>query len=191
MAQLSYNYTTPKGVAGGLYDISPYSVDSRQNGEESANALKFGMGAVQGATPGVDIKRPASSDTEDKFEGLVLTSFVSEMDMLGEIKLYPSQTVGVLRYGKAWARIASDLTTSYGEPLYLIKSGADAGLFTNSESGNLAVNGRFIGTADSSDIAPVELYNSPAIGSVVKSVTGGTGIAVNNADPQNPVVSAT
>ena len=29
--QLTYTYHTPKGVAGALVDISPYSIDSRTN----------------------------------------------------------------------------------------------------------------------------------------------------------------
>jgi hypothetical protein len=163
MAQLSYTYTTPKGVAGGLYDISPYAVDSRINGEATADTLKFGMGAVQGTTPGTDVKVPATADTADKFEGLVLTGFASEMDMSGTVKLFPKQTVGVLRYGKAWARIADGIVVAYGEPLYLIKTGDNAGLFTNVATSNMPVNGKFIGAADSNSIAPIELYNQMAV----------------------------
>jgi hypothetical protein len=162
MAQTSYNYTTPKGVAGSLYDITPYSVDSRLNGEATADALKFGMGAVQGATPGSDVKLPTSASEGGQFEGLVLTSFTQEMNRAGDVKLYPKQTVGVLRYGKAWARVVPGLAIAYGDPLYLTVDGTDAGLFTNDDTDTLAVAGRFIGGVDASDIAPVELYNAPA-----------------------------
>jgi hypothetical protein len=161
MAQLSYGYKTPKGVAGGLLDISPYSVDSRLNGELTPDTLKFGMGVVQGATPGADVKLPMNTDTADKFEGLVLTSFTQEMNMAGDVKLYPKQTVGVLRYGKAWARIIGGITVQYGDPLYLIAAtGGEIGKFTNDGTGDvIEVSGRFIGPADSSDIAPIEIYN--------------------------------
>lgn len=160
--QTSYNYTTPKGVAGGLYDLAPYQVESRVNGETVPGALKFGMGVVQGSTPGTNVVRPAAASTADKFEGLLLTGFTQEMDSTGEVIIKPKQTVGVLCYGKAWARLSKDATASYGDKLYLITSGDEAGLFTNEASGNLAVSGRFVGTADSVGIAPVELYNQQA-----------------------------
>ncbi len=160
--QTSYNYTTPKGVAGGLMDLTPYQVDSRINGETKAGALKFGMGVVQGTTPGTNVKLPTAASTADKFEGLLLTGFVQEMDAEGGVAVKPKQTVGVLRYGKAWARLSKDADASYGDKLYLITSGDEAGLFTNKASGNLAVNGRFVGAADSVGIAPVELYNQSA-----------------------------
>lgn len=156
--QNSYNYTTPKGVAGGLYDLSPYQIDSRVNGAP-AGALKFGMGVVQGTVPGTNIALPAAAATADKFEGLVLTGFTQEMDMAGDVAVRNKQTVGVLRYGKAWARLQKDAAPAYGDNLYLITDGDDAGLFTNAASGNLAVNGRFVGAADSTGIAPVEIYN--------------------------------
>ena len=95
--QNSYSYKTPKGVAGGLLDLSPYSVDSRINGETTPGALKFGMGVVQGATPGTNVKLPTSASTADKFEGLLLTGFVQEMDTAGDVTIKPKQTVGVLR----------------------------------------------------------------------------------------------
>lgn len=33
--QNSYSYKTPKGVAGGLLDLSPYSVDSKSEAKRS------------------------------------------------------------------------------------------------------------------------------------------------------------
>ena len=143
-------------------DLSPYSVDSRINGETEPGALKFGMGVVQGATPGTNVALPTAAATADKFEGLLLTGFTQEMDSAGEVTIRPKQTVGVLRYGKAWARVSKDAAVSYGDKLYLITSGDEAGLFTNKASGNLAVNGRFVGAADSVGIAPVEIYNQQA-----------------------------
>lgn len=160
--QTSYNYTTPKGVAGSLYDLAPYQVESRVNGETALGALKFGMGVVQGTAPGTNVVRPTAAATADKFEGLLLTGFTQEMDSTGEVKIKPKQTVGVLRYGKAWARLAKDADVSYGDKLYLVTSGDEAGLFTNEASGNLAVAGRFVGAADSVGIAPVEIYNQMA-----------------------------
>ncbi len=53
--QKSYNYHTPKGVAGGPMDIAPHSIDSRINGETDDGAMLFGMGVVQGGSPGLDV----------------------------------------------------------------------------------------------------------------------------------------
>ena len=53
--QLSYSYQTPQGVAGGLLDIAPYSIDSRLNGETDENSMMFGMAAVQGPNSGLDV----------------------------------------------------------------------------------------------------------------------------------------
>ena len=159
--QLSYSYQTPKGVAGGLLDISPYAIDSRINGEEEYGALKFGMGAVQGDNPGVNVLIPSTSSAASDFEGVVLTGFTQMMNTEGAANIAPLQTVGILRWGRAWVRLADGITPVYGESLYLIKTGDDAGLFTNDSGGgaNFAVNGRFIGGLGSGDIAPVEIYN--------------------------------
>jgi hypothetical protein len=161
-AQTSYSYTTPKGVAGGLLDLAPYSIDSRINGETSKDTLKFGMGVVQGATPGSDVKIPTSAATAAQFDGLALTGFTAQMDMAGDVNVYPAQTVGVLRYGKAWARVVTGLTIAYGDPLYLTTTGANAGLFTNAATSAIALAGRFLGPAGQGDIAPVELFNALA-----------------------------
>ena len=42
-AQTRYGYSTPKGHAGGIYDLAPYAVDSFIN-EAETGVLKFGMG---------------------------------------------------------------------------------------------------------------------------------------------------
>jgi len=160
--QTNYSYQTKKGVAGGIFDIAPYSIDSRINGESAAGTLKYGMGAMHGATPGVDVKVPVTADTAVKFEGLVLNGYLNEMDMDGAIKIAPLQTVGIMRYGKAWARVSEEAEPTYGAALYLIKTGSEAGLFTTESTGNLAINGKFIGTFGTGNIAPVEIYNQKA-----------------------------
>ena len=59
-AQTVYRFSTPIGQAGGIYDLAPYEVNSFMN-ESADGALKFGMGVVQGATPGKGIAVPTSS----------------------------------------------------------------------------------------------------------------------------------
>lgn len=159
-AQTSYGFATPKGVAGGLLDISPYSIDTRVNNEAAADSLKYGMGVVQGDTAGVGVRKPISTDTAAVFEGIVMTGFSNQQTIEGNVNILPNQSVGILRYGKAWARIKSGDTPAYGGKLYLIINGADAGLFTTTSSvDTIEVKGRFIGSKGSGDIAPVELFN--------------------------------
>ena len=160
--QTSYNFATPKGVAGGLYDLSPYAVDSRRN-EADDGVLKFGMGVVVGTTAGNQVKVPAA--TSDKFEGVALNGFSSELDMDGKLTLKKGATVGVLRKGRVWARIKAGVTVAYGNDVYLIANGANAGLFTNAEEKNgestvisIKITGaKFVGVKGTGDVAPVEL----------------------------------
>ena len=49
--QKTYSYATSKGVAGGIYDMFHYPVDSRFN-EEATSKLHFGVGVVTGKVPG-------------------------------------------------------------------------------------------------------------------------------------------
>ena len=58
-AQLDYSYTTPKGVAGGKYDIAFDEVITRKN-EEADGVLKYGMAAMIGTKTGSDVKVPAT-----------------------------------------------------------------------------------------------------------------------------------
>ena len=163
--QLSYNYQTPKGTAGSLYDISPYAIDSRVNGGSKAEAMMFGMGAVRGDTPGTNVVVPKAADTADKFEGVILTGYTNMMNMDGDVKIEPLQTVGLLRWGRAWVRVDPDAEDiAYGDKLYLISDGEKAGLFTNDDDDgdNLAIKGRFIGGLGSGNIAPAEIYNQMA-----------------------------
>lgn len=159
--QTSYNFATPKGVAGGLYDLSPYAVDSRRN-ESADGALKFGMGVVIGTTAGNQVKVPSA--TSDKFEGIALNGFSTELDMTGDLVIKNGATVGVLAKGRAWARIKAGITVAYGDDVYLIASGDNAGLFCNAEekSGSTVLSikitgAKFIGTKGTGNVAPVEL----------------------------------
>lgn len=158
--QTNYNYATPCGVAGGLYDLAPYATDSRLNGETVAGALKFGMGVVQGSSAGSNVVLPAAGAKAADFEGIVMNSYTTEHDINGNVVVMPNQTVGVLRYGRIWARLKSDIAPQYGDVLYLIVDGEEAGLFTNAEAETaIAVKGRFIGGKGTGDVAPVELFN--------------------------------
>jgi len=157
--QTTYDFRTPKGVAGALVDISPKSIDSRVNSETDINKMRFGMGVVVGTDPGVDVRVPTSTNTAKDFEGVLLNGYTQQMTMNGDVQVFPKQTVGLLRWGRAWGRVADGVSPAYNDPLYLIISGANAGLFTNVAAGNLAIHGRFYGGLGAGNIAPVEIYN--------------------------------
>ena len=160
MRQLSYTFHTQIGSPGGLLNLSPYRIDSRANGEETPGRLKFGMGVVQGAAPGANIAVPQSGAAPAQFEGIAMTGYTSELNVSGEAELRQHATVGVLRYGSAWARIVEGVEPDYGDPLHLVVTGDDAGLFTNvSGAGTIAINGRFGKERGTAGVAAVDLYD--------------------------------
>jgi hypothetical protein len=164
MSQTNYSFKQQAAVPGGLCDTAPHSIVTRANEEAALDAMKFGIGVVKGSNPGRDVELPTSSSTVNEFEGVVVTG-VKQMDFNGNVVFGKGDTLGILQWGKVWVKLAGDLTVNYGDQLYLINIGADAGLFSNEEDNGFAVNGKFIGGVESGDIAPVELYSNqnPAI----------------------------
>lgn len=158
-AQTYYGYSTPKGHAGGLYDLAPYAIDTFIN-EAKNGVMKFGMGVVQGSTPGSNITVPATGATATKFEGVTTNNRTTEYDLDGKLSVRKGASVGVMRYGKIYARVAEGVEPAYGDALYLIVDGNEAGCFTNEEGSNVAIKGRFIGGVDTNaQVAPIELFN--------------------------------
>ena len=82
-AQLNYGYSTPKGVAGGKFDIAYDEVVTRKN-EEEDGVLKYGMAAMIGTTKGTGVKVPVSGATAQQIEGIVLRAANTEQDMKGK-----------------------------------------------------------------------------------------------------------
>lgn len=161
-AQTTYSQSTPRGAAGGLYDLSGHAVNTRINAETGLT-MKFGLGVVQGSVPGSEIKLPAAGATADKFEGITVNGYTNEMNSEGAVFISPGASIGVLQYGKIWARIKPEDAPAYGDKLYLIISGANAGLFTKTSGADaIEVPGRFIGGKGTGDTAPVELFYQAA-----------------------------
>ena len=154
-AQKTYSYKTGYGVAGGLVDLTEHVIDTRNN--ESAG-LKFGMGVVEGTTKGAQVKLPVKADTKAMFEGVVVNSHTHEMDRDGEVVLAKGESVGVLKEGRVFVRIAASVTPAYGEAVYLITDGDNVGLFTNVEAAGTTVKlkGYFLDGA-TGGVAPVQL----------------------------------
>ena len=145
--QKTYGYATSKGVAGGIYDMFHYPVDSRFN-EEATGKLH-----------GSSVALPTSASTADNFEGVVINGFDRQQDLEGKLYVLNNQNVGVMRRGRVWVRLATDAAPAYGDALHMIVEGDEAGCFA--KEGGIAIPGRFIGAA-SNGVAPVELYGVPA-----------------------------
>lgn len=165
-AQTRYGYSCPIGAAGGIVDLAPYAIDAFLN-EEDTGKMQFGMGVVTGAKKGSGVKLPVKTNTAANFEGVTTNRRTTEYDLEGELKLRKTATVGVMRYGRIYVRVSAGVKPGYGDALYLIAEGDEAGCFTNaaantsnSDPTTIAVKGRFLGGVDSSaQIAAVELFN--------------------------------
>lgn len=157
--QTAYNWTTGKGIAGGLVDLTPHIIDTFAN-EENNGVLKPGMGVMAGTTAGKQIKVFKTGGTP-VFEGVVTNNRTTEYDLDGKIRVLKGKAVGVLRWGRIWVKVPAGVTVAYGNGLYIIGAGDNAGYFTNTDnsSANPAVPGRFLGPAENG-IAPAEIYHS-------------------------------
>lgn len=157
--QNSYNYSTPKGIPGGLYDQSAHVVDTRINEAENG-VLRFGMGVMQGSSPGSNITIPAAGGIATKFEGVAVNGFTQQQDLEGKVSLNKNQSVGVLRHGRIYARLAPEVSPAYGDTVHLVVSGDHAGLFTNTENAEntIPIHAKYIGGKGSGAVAAIELY---------------------------------
>lgn len=161
MKQTSYNFSTPVGIAGGLYDLTGYVCDSYNNGAEDG-ALKHGMGVVVKDTAGV-AHLPEAGSTILNFEGVLINGLITEHNLDGDIVVKKGHTVGVIKQGRVWARIAETSAPAYGKAVLLITKGDKAGLFTTADDEDekanaIAVNAKFLTEKGSGNIAAVELY---------------------------------
>lgn len=160
-AQNRYGYKTPIGAAGGIVDIAPYAIDTFLN-QENTGTMKFGFGVVRGNNPGKNVALPAAGATSATFEGITVNNRTTEYDVEGNLSLRKGASVGVMRYGRVYARVATGVEPSYGDAAYLVISGDDAGCFTKTSGDNtIAIKGRFLGGIDTTgaQIAIVELFN--------------------------------
>ena len=154
--QTTYSYETRKGVAGGLFDMSPYEANSYAVGE----AAGFGMFVAADASKTNTVKLPTSEAEVGKGAGIILWK-AHETDAAGAVHLAAHETVSVLRYGRCWAKVAlgENGTIAAGDPVYVYTTGVNKGFLTNDStaSGVYAVsNGKFIAANDGA-LAPVEL----------------------------------
>jgi hypothetical protein len=160
-AQTSYGFGFPKGVAGGLFDLSAHEVSTRQ---AEGTGISFGIGVVVGTNKGTDVAVPTSSATATDFEGVVVhNSVMVEMDMAGKVGIDDKRTVGCLHHGKIWVKTGKDAAPAYKEKVYLITDGEEAGLFTTSadSSTKVELNAIYLGVTDDG-IANAEFFPAGA-----------------------------
>ena len=146
--QTSYGFGFPKGVAGGLFDLSVHEVKTRQ---AEGNGIAFGLGVVVGTNKGTDVKIPVSSATSDEFEGVVVhNSVMVEKDMDNNVSIAGKRTVGCLHFGKIWVQTGAEASPAYKEKVYLITDGDEAGKFTTASdtATKVEVNAIFLGETD-------------------------------------------
>ena len=129
-AQTDYSYSTPKGVAGGKFDIAYDEVITRKN-EEEDGVLKYGMAAMTGSARGTGVKVPAAGSDRAAIEGIVLRAANTEQDMKGMVVVRKGASVGIVRKGHVWGRISSECVPVYGKTAYVVADGEDAGCFTD------------------------------------------------------------
>lgn len=157
--QLTYSYELSKGVAGGLYDMSPYEINSYA--VVANGGYKFGMLVVDDVATGEHTaKLPASAAEVANKAGITLWR-AHECDKEGNIILDSKEGVSVIRYGRVWARVvlAEGEHCAKNGAVYVYVSGDNAGCLTNKAGdGVTQVTGaKFIGAEDGG-IAPVELF---------------------------------
>ena len=157
--QTNYNYTPNAGAPGGIVDLAPYAIDAFANTEETG-VLKLGMGVVAGEGAN-GLALPNGDSAGADFLGITVNGRTNEIGLDGETYIRKKATVGVMRYGRIYARVKSNITVAAGEAVYLIKSGDDAGLFTNVSTDNVAVKAKFLGPVGANGVAPVHLFDTP------------------------------
>lgn len=132
-AQTNYRYETPKGVPGGKVDIAFDEVITRMN-EAEDGVLKFGMAAAVGSDPGSNVTIPKTATTAAQIEGVVLAHPNTEQDRKGKVIVLKDATVGIMRKGRVWGRLAADADPAYGEKAYVVVDGEEAGSFTHTST---------------------------------------------------------
>lgn len=148
-AQTKYGFSCPKGLPGGLYDLSAHEVASRC----AEGKVSFGAGVVTGTNKGTDVALPVAASSAGDFEGVIVhNSVMAEMDLQGTVEIGGKRTVGCLQYGRVWVKTGKGAKPAYRETVYLITAGEEAGLFTTASDAKtgtkVAVNGVFLGETD-------------------------------------------
>lgn len=154
-AQLNYSYSTPKGTPGEKFDISFDEVVTRKNQEEDG-VLRYGMAAQIGNDAGTTVKVPVTGATADDIEGIVVRAANTEQDMNGHVVVRKDTSVGIMKKGKIWGRLATGAAPKYGAIAYVVVGGKDSGTFTNEPTDAVDIGANF-GNVSDDGISVIEL----------------------------------
>ena len=153
--QKAYNYNPTIGAAGGIVDLAPYEINTFLN-EEDTGAMVFGVAVVAGTKPGVNVKL---ADANGQFVGVTVNNRTTEYDIEGNIHIRHGKPLGVMAYGRIFARLADGIEPEFGEQAYVITSGDEQGYFTNASTGNKKINAKFVGKANNG-VVELELIHA-------------------------------
>lgn len=132
-AQINYSFSTPKGIAGGLYDISDHDIVTRMNDEADGN-ISYGVAAVVGKSKGQSIKLPVVSSAKADFEGIVIHAANTEQDMKGKTIVKNGASLGIVKKGNVWGKIVAGCVPEYKKTAYMVVDGDYRGMFTNNSA---------------------------------------------------------
>lgn len=124
--QLSYSQYMEPAIVGTLYDMSPHTIDSYA----AEGSIGLGNGIIAGTNPEKQAKVPAATFSAG-FKGVALLQ-AKEQDADGNVVYTATDTVPVLRKGRAWVPFISGYTITAETAAYLICTGDNAGQWTSS-----------------------------------------------------------
>lgn len=167
--QLDYGYSTPKAVPGAKVDLVDDVVEARIN-DENDGVVKYGTAVAVGASAGHSVKKTTATTTAAQIDGVVICHPNTEQDMNGNVVVKKNATLGVMKKGHIWGRLAvastsegvdTYVTPTYGATAYVCVEGANAGCFTptaSSTSGSKTVDiGAKFGYESDNNIAVIVL----------------------------------
>ena len=178
-AQNVYKFNPDRGFAGGIYDLAPHEINTFLN-EENTGAMEFGIGVVGGTVAGKQIKKPASTAEAGDFLGITVNNRTTTYDLEGVVHILKDAAVGVMKYGRIWAKVAEGEAPAFGDAVYLITDGEEASHFAKAAGSYTAVqlaNCTFV-TAAENGVAVIEIANAPAAGSPTYTLPAATASAL-------------
>ena len=112
MSQNSYNIDQPEAFAGLKADsefdkVESYALESLE--------MRFGIFAAVGTDPVQQVKIPAAGDT---IRGIAIHQHVEKELVTGKAVYTQTMTVGVLRQGVVWMRVATGASLAVDGPVY-------------------------------------------------------------------------
>ncbi len=133
-AQLDYSYDTPKGVPGGIYDLSFSDIVTRMNGEADG-VMGYGRAVVEGSSPADDVRLPDAQQARNVVAGITAALPNTEQDTGGRLSIAGGRPLSIMTKGRIWAGVGPGFVQKYSRDAYLIMDGEYRGCLTNEAKG--------------------------------------------------------